>query len=400
MRREPGADGAGRLRPGLAGPAAQGEVLPRRRSWSRCRTAAATRRRRRCRRGLTAPGGTGALHAAAARRPAARLVRPARPAAGRPGQHRPAGAAELPRGELVARHRVRRRALPGQRLLGGRAERAAAARALPLLARPARAGAAAGRRRLGGGPGGGRRAADTDQFLVLGVQFWQNAFKYNSFSLPRGDDGHRRAAADLADVGARAGAADRAGALVRRAAAGPPARRRTRARRASSRSSRCAGTGIPDDGDPVAGPRVRRSDAGKSRTVLDFEMVRAVHAATVDAAGSAGTRRRWTEPAPPPVPAGGERVPLPAPPPLAVDVRTALRSRRSSFGRFSGAACRPTRPQLAACWPRRRPAPRCPTDLTGPGRPLVSLHVFVNHVEGDRPGQLPVRPGRPASCGW
>ncbi|HZB48345.1 MAG TPA: SagB/ThcOx family dehydrogenase, partial [Mycobacteriales bacterium] len=90
--------------------------------------------------------------------------------------------------------------------------------------------------------------------------------------------------------------------------------------------------GRPDDGDPVPGPRVRRADAGRSRTVLDFPTVRAVHASTVDPAGRPDPAALAAA-GPGPVPPGGERVGLPAPAPLPMDVRTALRRRRSGFGR-------------------------------------------------------------------
>jgi nitroreductase len=118
--------------------------------------------------------------------------------------------------------------------------------------------------------------------------------------------------------------------------------------------------------------------------VLDFPLVRAVHTSTVDAPVRPG-RAALAAAGPPPAPSGGERVPLPAPAALELDVRTALRRRRSSVGRFRGG--RPTtRPELAAVLAAAAAGAALPTDATGAGLPLASLHVFVNHVEGVPPG--------------
>ncbi|CAA9243914.1 MAG: TOMM biosynthesis dehydrogenase (protein B), partial [uncultured Corynebacteriales bacterium] len=220
---QPGPDGAGRLLPELAGQAAQGQVLPRH------GPAAAAGRRLPARRvGRPRPGpgprAGGAVHAAAGRRDAARLVRAGGAAPGRPGQHRPVVAARLPGGELVPRCRVRRRPLPGQRLLGRRAGRPAAARRLPLLAEPARAGAAAHRGRLRPGPAGRRRGGHRPVPGPRGPDLAE-LLQVQQLQLPRRDHGHRRAAADLADVGGCARAGRRPGAVVRRAAADRAARR-------------------------------------------------------------------------------------------------------------------------------------------------------------------------------
>ncbi len=143
--------------------------------------------------------------------------------------------------------------------------------------------------------------------------------------------------------------------------------------------------GRPDDGDPVPGPRVRRADAEPvpHRAGLPDGPGRArVHCGQYRAGR---TRPSLAGAAPAPVPPGGERVGLPAPAPLDVDVRAALRRRRSSFGRFTGR--RPTSPaELAAVLAAAAAGAALPTDATGAGLPLASLHVFVNHVAGIPPG--------------
>jgi SagB-type dehydrogenase family enzyme len=224
---------------------------------------------------------------------------------------------------------------------------------------------------------------DTDHFLLLGVQFWQNSFKYNTFSYH----------VVTMDTGALL-QTWRMWAHARGLRIDPvlwfdePRLTRLlgvdRAREGLFAVVPLRWAGEPDDGDPADGSRVRRADAGRSRTVLDFELVRAVHASTVEARG-------WPDPAalerarPAAVPAGGERVPLPEPAPLDVDVRTALRERRSSFGRFCGRVPT-TRPQLAAVLAAARAGAGLPTDLARDGDPLTALYVFVNHVEGVAPG--------------
>ena len=64
-----------------------------------------------------------AVHAGAAGRHAARLLRAARASARHPGQHRPRRAALVRPRQLAPRHRLRRRPLSVQRLLGRRARR-------------------------------------------------------------------------------------------------------------------------------------------------------------------------------------------------------------------------------------------------------------------------------------
>ncbi|MFL6128790.1 MAG: hypothetical protein ACJ73E_06975 [Mycobacteriales bacterium] len=231
-------------------------------------------------------------------------------------------------------------------------------------------------REAAGGP-------ETDHFLLLGVQFWQHSFEYGSRS-------YQVAAMDT-------------GALLQTWRTWAHARgllvepvlwfdepRLTRllgvdpAREGLFAVIPLRWSGVPDDCDPPVGPRVRRSDACPSRTLPDLEPVGALHASTVDARVRPD-RSALDGAGPPAVPAGGERVALPAPAPLDMDVRTALRSRRNGPGRFTG-QLPTTQPQLAAVLAAAAAGAELPTDVTGPGRPLASLHVVVNHVEGITPG--------------
>ena len=91
------------------------------------------------------------------------------------------------------------------------------------------------------------------------------------------------------------------GAVVRRAAAGPAARRRPGPRRACSRSCRCAGQGRPDDGDPVPGPRVRRARRRAVPHRAGLRRWSGTSRATVDIRAGR-TRPRWPARRPGPVP--------------------------------------------------------------------------------------------------
>ncbi|WP_435226811.1 SagB/ThcOx family dehydrogenase [Streptomyces sp. Tue6028] len=223
-------------------------------------------------------------------------------------------------------------------------------------------------------------AAGTDQFLVLGVTFWQNAFKYNSFCYH----------AVTMDVGAllqtwrmwarahglQLGSAlwfdePRVGALLGLDAdedgvfAVVPLR--------------WAGTGPATPAPPAPGARVRRPPDEKSRRVLSFPTVQRVHAATLE--GAADRPAPGTLDTALAAPAGpGERSALPAPVPLDTPVRRALRERRSSFGRF--AAAEPlASDRLAAALAAAVAAGTLDSDTETPGgAPLIRLYVFVNHV--------------------
>ncbi|MFD9974013.1 nitroreductase family protein [Streptomyces sp. NPDC059017] len=237
-----------------------------------------------------------------------------------------------------------------------------------------------------GGPASAtERAAGTDQFLVLGVKYWQNAFKYNSFSFH----------AVTMDVGT----------VVQ------TWRIWARAQGLSveplmwfdeQRLARLLGIRTQDEGvfavvplrwqgagarpaPPAATAAVRRRDQERSRTVLAFDAVTRMqeateeHAARRPAAGALA-------PAAAPVPGPGlPAVPLPAPLPLDADVRTALRDRRSSFGRFD--AGRPlSAERLASCLAAAAAGASLGGD-TGTGTtPIAGLYAFVGHTEGIAPG--------------
>ncbi|MFE0046047.1 nitroreductase family protein [Streptomyces albireticuli] len=234
--------------------------------------------------------------------------------------------------------------------------------------------------------GNGTRA---DQFLVLGVKFWQNAFKYNSFCMHA--------------VSMDVGAALQTWRIWARA-------RGLRIEPAlwfdEERLARLLGVDVAEEGifavvplswegtrddalapAPAAGgpaPRVRRTESERSRRVITFETVRRVQAATVAHA----TDRPAPGALAPAValPAGeGGRVPLPEAPPLTMGVREALRRRRSSFGRFD--AREPlSAGQLAAILAAAASA-SVGGDAADPGGPpLAKLYVFVNHVAGVAPG--------------
>lgn len=239
-----------------------------------------------------------------------------------------------------------------------------------------------------------------DQFLVLGVKYWQNAYKYNSFSfhvvtmdvgtvlqswrLWAGARGLRvepvlwfdeRRVADLLGVDT-----DDEGVFAvvpLRWVGGPHTRGEGGVRTSPGRPVLGAAA-------PGPGPTVRLCEDERSRRPFAFDAVRDMQRATLAAPGARPPRDALTRVARrlPGRSARGsqDRVHLPAPARLDVPVRTALRTRRSSFGRFSGQ--RPTAPaDLAAVLAAAASAP-LPCEVTRATGDLVSLYVFVNHVEG------------------
>ncbi len=237
----------------------------------------------------------------------------------------------------------------------------------------------------------GEPAAGYDQFLVLGVRFWQNAFKYNSFCyhVVTMDTGALLATwrlwarahglhigpafwFDEARLGRLLGLSpedEGVFAVVPLAWEGA--------------TPADAPAASPDHGAGAApAPAVRFADQERSHGVTTFETITRMHAATLEGAADrpgAGTLDRALAE---PVTAAGERVPLPAPEELATGVRKALRDRRSSFGRFQA-----TRPlsagELATVLAATDAAGTLDSDAESPGAgPLTRLYVFVNHVEG------------------
>ncbi|MEU5383324.1 nitroreductase [Kitasatospora cineracea] len=253
----------------------------------------------------------------------------------------------------------------------------------------------------------GGRAEGCDQFLVLTVKFWQNAFKYNSFAyhvvtmdigalletwrIWAGAHGLHLGAAlwfDEKRIGRLLGLSpEQEGvfAVVPLRWAG-------------------AGAGAEGGGLPT-GARVAAVERERSRTVSTFETVRRVHEATLRGAAEppadgvldAALRTAWQRlragagPGPEP---GAVLLPVPEPPVLGA--RAALRARRSSFGRFTGNPPM-TAAQLAAALAAADAAGRLAHCQEGPQQqPLTRLHVFVNHVAGIPAGAYAYEPQGPS----
>ncbi|MFK0230436.1 nitroreductase family protein [Streptomyces sp. NPDC090303] len=231
-------------------------------------------------------------------------------------------------------------------------------------------------------------ALETDQYLILGVKYWQTAFKYNSFGYHvvctdvgtlvqtwrvwAAAHGLRTAPVLWFDEPRLNGLLGTVGEeegvfavvpLRWDAGAGAP---------------RTAVAGGPD-------PAVRHRDVERSRTVIAFPTVLAMHATALAGAADRPAPGALAPAAARPVPSGGTRVPLPPPAFPEVPVRSVLRRRRSSFGRFDAAD--PVTPGqlssvLAAC---------AATSLGGEADPdgtlrQVRLYAFVNHVRDVAPG--------------
>ncbi|WP_406065190.1 nitroreductase family protein [Streptomyces sp. NBC_01077] len=238
------------------------------------------------------------------------------------------------------------------------------------------------------GPDAPTEALETDQYLILGVKYWQTTFKYNSFGyhvvctdvgtlvqtwrIWAAAHGLRTAPVLWFDEPRLNGLLGTVGeeegvfaVVPLRWEGGGPAPRTT-------------GADGPD-------PAVRHRDVERSRTVIAFPTVLAMHAATVAGAAGRPAPGALAPAAARPVPGGGTRVALPAPVFPEVPVRRVLRSRRSSFGRFDAAG--PVTPGqlssvLAAC---------AATSFGGEADPdgtlrQVRLYAFVNHVVGIAPG--------------
>lgn len=245
------------------------------------------------------------------------------------------------------------------------------------------------REALGGLP----EADGADSFLILGVKFWQNSFKYNSFCFH----------AVSMDVGALlqtwriwAGSRDlpvtptlwfdeqRLGRLLGLTPA---------------EEGVFAVVPLPwQTTGPLAPPvgvlprAVRHRDHERSRRVRTFGTVERIHAATLENAAQRPAPGALENAAARPAPTGRPRTPLPAAAPLAMNVRTALRRRRSSFGRFQ-AAPPITAAELAAVLAATA-ATGVHSDAQAHGEPaLAKLYAFVNHAEGIAPGAYEYAPG-------
>jgi SagB-type dehydrogenase family enzyme len=247
----------------------------------------------------------------------------------------------------------------------------------------------------------------TDQYLVLGLKFWQNSFKYNSFS-------YHAVTMDIGTVvqtwkmWARAHGLEVSPALwfdeellagllgVEAQDEGVLAVVPLRwADGAGARAVAPAAPPVPKlpevrDVPEPRPARIRASERERSKRVVSFEAVTGMQDAAID-----GARQRPAPEAlksahidnPHGVPELGRPVPLPPVLPMEMPLRTALSARRSSFGRFS--AQRPTRTeQLGTVLAAASAAAALPCDLSTPdqGLDLAGLYVFVNHVTGVEPG--------------
>ncbi|RIV40366.1 SagB family peptide dehydrogenase [Micromonospora radicis] len=237
---------------------------------------------------------------------------------------------------------------------------------------------------------GARAGQDGDQFLVLGVKYWQNAFKYNSFSfhavtmdigtivqtwrLWAGAHGRvvepelwfdEPRIADLLGV-----ANEEEGIFAVVPLAWDAARR---------------------PGNRTAPVSVRHRDQERSRTVLTFDTIARIHAGTV--AGATRAPAPGTLAAAAAHPPQPDRTRVALPPPLALDapVRTTLRRRRSSFGRFD-ATVPLTAAQLATGLAASAHAPFTDTASGAGTARLAKLYAFVNHVDGVPPGEYEYDP--------
>ncbi|MFC4041487.1 nitroreductase family protein [Dactylosporangium siamense] len=238
------------------------------------------------------------------------------------------------------------------------------------------------------------------QFLVVGVKYWANAFKYNTFayhavSMDVGTlvqtwrllAGGRRIdphfwfdQAALARLLGLPGDEEGLFAVVPLTWTTPPP--------TADPGPVPPATAHPGRPGTVAAPpgrpgtvAVRRRDQERSRVVRTFDAVRRVHHATAQAAGDRPAAGSLAAAAATPSTGGGDRITLPPATPPDVPVRTALTRRRSSFGRFD-ASMPMTTADLASLLVAAQAA-QLPTEVAAPGDGhLVKLYAFVNHVRG------------------
>ncbi|WP_328738614.1 SagB family peptide dehydrogenase [Streptomyces erythrochromogenes] len=254
------------------------------------------------------------------------------------------------------------------------------------------------REALGAGAG---TAGQATQYLVLGVKYWQNAFKYNSFSFH----------AVSMDVGAlvqtwRLWAAQYGlridpvlwfdeERLARLLGAAPEEEGVFAVVPLTWEGGRTPGEG------GATGAAARHRDVERSRRVLEFETLRRVHRATRGRAADRPEPGALDAAAAHP-PRGAQPLALPRPPAPPTATTRALRERRSSFGRFD--ASRPVAAEQLAAALADCAATRYGTEAERPGGPsLTSLYAFVNHVEGIAPGAYAYDPAahtlRPVTAG-
>ncbi|MFD4970675.1 nitroreductase family protein [Streptomyces sp. NPDC058424] len=255
------------------------------------------------------------------------------------------------------------------------------------------------------GPDAPEEALDTDQYLILGVKYWQNSFKYNSFSFHvvstdlgtlvqtwrvwAAAHGLRLAPVlwfdepRLNELLGTVGEEETVFAVVPLHWDGP-----------APRPEAAAGQDAPRTA-PRHRPAVRHRDVERSRTLLDFDALRDMHTATLEGAADRPAPGALAAAAALPDDADGVRVALPEPAFPDTGVRRALRERRSSFGRFDArrrVGGGHLSAVLAACAGTRLAGD---TDPSGEIR-LARLYAFVNHVEGVEQGAYAYDPDRGA----
>jgi len=228
----------------------------------------------------------------------------------------------------------------------------------------------------------------TDQYLVLGIKYWQNAFKYNSFC-------YHAVSMDLGTIVQSWTLWARSRGLELRPALwfDEPALANLLGLTDGDEGLFAviplawAGVGPHSSGEVSSTsehlPRVRHRDSERSATVIEFDVVRQMHdraraeAATRPAPGALASAATL------PV-RRGTTVALPAPTVLTMGARQALRTRRSSFGRFD--ASTPLDGADFAAALAAAAATRIDCDVSDPAIGLAKIYAFVNHVDGIEPG--------------
>jgi SagB-type dehydrogenase family enzyme len=228
---------------------------------------------------------------------------------------------------------------------------------------------------VGGHPAG--------QFLIVGVKYWQNSFKYNNFS-------YHAVSMDLGTLlqswrmwAAANGRRIRPTLWFDQAALGDLLGLAPDDEALFAVVPLTWTTPPPTDTDrpPAApGPQVRHADQERSHTLLTFDTLRQINRSTAAAAAHRPPAGALAAAAAHPAPAG-PRLDLPPAEPMPMPLSTALRRRRSSFGRFQ--ATRPMTAEQLAALLAATAATTVPCEIsTAADRPLAKVYAFVNHVTG------------------
>lgn len=237
---------------------------------------------------------------------------------------------------------------------------------------------------------------DATQFLLIGVKYWQNAFKYNSFSYH----------AVSMDVGTllqtwRLWAGGQGLSIEPRFWFNQTAIEGLLGLAPDSEGLFAVvpltwAAAVPVTTTPAADMAarkiaVRRQDQERSRIVLTFDAVQQMHRATADAAPLRPAPGTLAAGAVVPGAGAGERTALPPPSPLTMPIRTALTRRRSSFGRFDSSI--PMAAADLAALLGAASAARLPTDIDGAADgDLLKFYVFANHMRDVAAGSYEYEP--------